>query len=227
MAPIAQRSMRAWLNTGAIQTTSYPETRFAQKLGELDRALTRLTPQCRAGSHDRCLDRHPGPSSHAAENRFRLRMGEPSGRCPAISWVAPGGSGLPASTASPLTTIPRSYFCFAASICTALNAGRREATLRDLPVLGGTTLLSGSLLLDIPVAAVVAVFLAMLNLVSVRTDDTSLSVDSPPAAESRAGGSCSARIEISRRRFLAPRPRQAKLSSTMLIVARHLAAAVE
>lgn len=121
-------------------------------------------------------------------------MGELSGRCPVISWVAPGGSGLPASAASPLIKIPCSYFCFAASICAALDAGRRDATLRGLPVLGGTTLLSDGVRLDIPVEVEVGVFLAMLNLVSVRTDDTSLSVDSSPAA--KKGAAQAARVAI-------------------------------
>lgn len=47
---------------------------------------------------------------------------------PTISWVAPGGSGLPTGTASPRATTPFTNFLFAASTRAAVNGGSRAAT---------------------------------------------------------------------------------------------------
>ncbi|HYL19909.1 MAG TPA: hypothetical protein VEV20_14600 [Burkholderiales bacterium] len=70
----------------------------------------------------------PDPAYFFSENRFRLRIGVPSGFVPTISCVAPGGRGVPSGTASPRVKMPRSNFSFAAAIFSGVIGGSWDAT---------------------------------------------------------------------------------------------------
>jgi len=75
---------------------------------------------------ERCLQ--PAGRAYLRENRFRFKIGAPSASLPTISWVAPGGSGLPAGTASPRAITPHSNLRLAALAFWGVVAGSREAT---------------------------------------------------------------------------------------------------